>query len=180
MIKEVNINEVLTNPNNPRTIKDDKFKKLVKSIKEFPQMLEKRAIVVDDSMMVLGGNMRLKACKDAGIKKVWVDVAEGWTEDQKKEFIVKDNVGFGDWDWDALANEWVDEPLGDWGLDVWKSDDDDLNDFFEENKEEQNKELELQSIVLNYTQDDYDLIIELFKNYSGSKEEIVFSFLTKK
>lgn len=84
MIKEVNINEVLTNPNNPRTIKDDKFKKLVKSIKEFPQMLEKRAIVVDDSMMVLGGNMRLKACKDAGIKKVWVDVAEGWTEDQKK------------------------------------------------------------------------------------------------
>jgi|TARA_R110000751_G_scaffold307031_1_gene427116 hypothetical protein len=120
MIKQVNINEVLTNPNNPRTIKDDKFKKLVKSIKEFPQMLEKRAIVVDEAMMVLGGNMRLKACKDAGIKKVWVDVAEGWTEQQKKEFIVKDNVGFGEWDWDAIANEWEEDKLDDWGLDVWQ------------------------------------------------------------
>ena len=118
MIKEVNINEVLTNPNNPRTIKNDKFKKLVKSIKDFPQMLEKRAIVVDEAMMVLGGNMRLKACKDAGVKKVWVDVAEGWTEEQKKEFIVKDNVGFGEWDWDTLANEWDVDQLDEWGLDV--------------------------------------------------------------
>ena len=118
MIKQVNINEVLTNPNNPRTIKDDKFKKLVKSIKEFPQMLEKRAIVVDEAMMVLGGNMRLKACKDAGVKKVWVDVAEGWNEEQKKEFIVKDNVGFGEWDWDTLANEWDVDQLDEWGLDV--------------------------------------------------------------
>jgi len=118
MIKQVNINEVLTNPNNPRTIKDDKFKKLVKSIKEFPQMLEKRAIVVDEAMMVLGGNMRLKACKEAGVKKVWVDVAEGWTEEQKKEFIVKDNVGFGEWDWDTLANEWDVDQLDEWGLDV--------------------------------------------------------------
>ena len=118
MIKQVNINEVLTNPNNPRTIKDDKFKKLVKSIKEFPQMLEKRAIVVDEAMMVLGGNMRLKACKEAGVKKVWVDVAEGWTEEQKQEFIVKDNVGFGEWDWDTLANEWDVDQLDEWGLDV--------------------------------------------------------------
>jgi DNA modification methylase len=118
MIKEVNINEVLTNPNNPRTIKNDKFKKLVKSIKDFPQMLEKRAIVVDEAMMVLGGNMRLKACKEAGVKKVWVDVAEGWTEEQKKEFIVKDNVGFGEWDWDTLANEWDVDQLDEWGLDV--------------------------------------------------------------
>lgn len=179
MIKQVNINEVLTNPNNPRTIKDDKFKKLVKSIKEFPQMLEKRAIVVDEAMMVLGGNMRLKACKEAGVKKVWVDVAEGWTEEQKKEFIVKDNVGFGDWDWDTLANEWNVDQLDDWGLDVWKSDTD-LEDFFEQSNEQENINAELQSIVLNYTQDDYDLIIELFKNHSGSKEEIVFSFLTKK
>jgi len=118
MIKQVNINEVLTNPNNPRTIKDDKFKKLVKSIKEFPQMLEKRAIVVDEAMMVLGGNMRLKACKEAGIKMVWVDVAEGWTEEQKQEFIVKDNVGFGEWDWDTLSNEWDVDQLDEWGLDV--------------------------------------------------------------
>ena len=90
MKKQVSISEVLSNPKNPRIIKDGKFIKLVNSIKEFPEMLEKRSIVVDDSMMVLGGNMRLKACKEAGLKKVWVDVAEGWTNKQKKEFIIKD------------------------------------------------------------------------------------------
>ena len=95
MKKQVDISLILSNPNNPRIIKDHKFDKLVKSIKEFPQMLEKRPVVVDESMMVLGGNMRLKACKEAGIKKVWVDVAEGWSDRQKDEFIIKDNVNFG-------------------------------------------------------------------------------------
>ena len=118
MKKKVKISEIKNNTNNPRIIKDDKFKKLVKSIKEFPQMLEKRPIVVDETMMVLGGNMRLKACLEAGLKEVWIDVAEGWTEDQKQEFIVKDNVGFGEWDWDTLANEWDIEMLEDWGLDI--------------------------------------------------------------
>jgi DNA modification methylase len=118
MKKQVKISEIKNNTNNPRIIKDDKFKKLVKSIKEFPQMLEKRPIVVDETMMVLGGNMRLKACLEAGLKEVWIDVAEGWTEDQKQEFIVKDNVGFGEWDWDTLANEWDIEMLEDWGLDI--------------------------------------------------------------
>jgi DNA modification methylase len=118
MKKKVKISEIKNNTNNPRIIKDDKFKKLVKSIKEFPEMLEKRPIVVDETMMVLGGNMRLKACLEAGLKEVWIDVAEGWTEDQKQEFIVKDNVGFGEWDWDTLANEWDIEMLEDWGLDI--------------------------------------------------------------
>ena len=118
MKKKVKISEIKNNTNNPRIIKDDKFKKLVKSIKEFPQMLEKRPIVVDETMMVLGGNMRLKACLEAGLKEVWIDVAEGWTEDQKQEFIVKDNVGFGEWDWDTLANEWDIEMLEDCGLDI--------------------------------------------------------------
>jgi hypothetical protein len=137
MKKQVKISEIKNNTNNPRIIKDDKFKKLVKSIKEFPQMLEKRPIVVDETMMVLGGNMRLKACLEAGLKEVWIDVAEGWTEDQKKEFIIKDNVGFGEWDWDTLANEWDIEMLEDWGLDVWQQpvevdysilDDDDMSE----------------------------------------------------
>ena len=176
MIKQVNINEVLTNPNNPRTIKDDKFKKLVKSIKEFPQMLEKRAIVVDEAMMVLGGNMRLKACKDAGIKKVWVDVAEGWTEEQKKEFIVKDNVGFGEWDWDAIANEWEDEPLNDWGLDVWQPDEDiNLDDFFEDDTSEPKEEKK--KIVLEYSDEDFEIITEKFNSLGGSKESVVWKSL---
>jgi hypothetical protein len=114
----VKINEVKENPTNPRTIKDYKFAKLVKSIKEFPDMLEKRPIVVDEGMIVLGGNMRLKACKEAGLKEIWIDVAEGWTEEQKKEFIIKDNVGYGEWDRDILANEYETELLEDWGMDL--------------------------------------------------------------
>jgi ParB-like chromosome segregation protein Spo0J len=115
-VNKVKITEVKNNPKNPRLIKDDKFKKLVKSIQEFPQMLELRPIVVDENNIVLGGNMRLKACKEAGLKEVYIVKAEGLTEQQKDEFIVKDNVGFGEWDWDMLANEWDTELLNDWGL----------------------------------------------------------------
>jgi hypothetical protein len=118
MKQQVKINTVKSNPNNPRIIKDAKFQKLVQSLKDFPEMLEKRPIVVDENMIVLGGNMRLKALLEAGVKDVWIDVAEGWTEEQKKEFIIKDNVGFGEWDWDILANEWEPEDLSQWSLDL--------------------------------------------------------------
>ena len=114
----VKINSIKTNPKNPRLIKDDKFKKLVKSIQEFPQMLELRPIVVDENNIILGGNMRYKACIEAGLKEIYILKAEDLTELQKDEFIVKDNVGFGEWDWDSLANEWDTEKLQDWGLDL--------------------------------------------------------------
>lgn len=117
-VEKVKISEVKNNPSNPRLIKDDKFRKLVKSIQEFPQMLELRPIVVDENNIVLGGNMRLKACKEAGLKDVFIVKAENLTEEQKQEFIVKDNVGFGEWDWDELANTFDAEQLEDWGLDV--------------------------------------------------------------
>ena len=126
MKQQVKISKVKGNPSNPRIIKNDKFKKLVKSIQEFPEMLKLRPIVVDEDMMVLGGNMRLKASKDAGLKEVWIEVAEGLTEEQKKEFIVKDNVGFGEWEWDMLANEWDSVQLAEWGLDVWENQDDSI------------------------------------------------------
>ena len=115
---EVNIIDIRENPNNPRLIKDDKFKKLVQSIKDFPQMLAIRPIVVNADMTVLGGNMRLKACKEAGLKKVPILVANDLTEAQQKEFIIKDNVGFGEWDWDMIANEWDSQQVTDWGLDL--------------------------------------------------------------
>ena len=114
----VKISEVKSNPNNPRIIKDDKFQKLVKSIKEFPEMLNIRPIVVNADMVVLGGNMRLKACKEAGLKEVAIIKAEDLTDDQQKQFIIKDNVGFGEWDWEDLANNWDAEQLTDWGLDI--------------------------------------------------------------
>jgi DNA modification methylase len=117
-VSKVKITEVKNNPSNPRLIKDDKFKKLVKSIQDFPQMLKLRPIVVDENSIVLGGNMRLKACKEAGLKEVYIVKAENFTEEQKQEFIVKDNVGFGEWDWDMLANEWDTDKLNEWGLDL--------------------------------------------------------------
>jgi DNA modification methylase len=118
----VKISEVKPNPKNPRIIKDGKFQKLVKSIQEFPDMLNKRPLVTftdtDGKYVVLGGNMRLKACKEIGLKEIPVIVADEWTEEQKNEFLIKDNVGFGEWDWDTLANEWDAEKLDDWGLDL--------------------------------------------------------------
>ena len=114
----MNIKQIKPNTNNPRIIKGDKFNKLVQSIKDFPEMLKLRPIVIDEDNVVLGGNMRLKACTEAGLTDVPVKVAKGLTEDQKREFIVKDNVGFGEWDWDILANEWEGSNLSDWGLDL--------------------------------------------------------------
>jgi ParB-like chromosome segregation protein Spo0J len=112
------ITEIKPNPNNPRLIKDHKFKQLVKSIQDFPQMLELRPIVIDENNMVLGGNMRLKACLEAGLTDVPVIHANNLTEAQKKEFIIKDNISFGEHDWDALANEWNIIELDEWGLDI--------------------------------------------------------------
>jgi hypothetical protein len=119
-IKEVAISKVKPNPKNPRVIKDDKFKKLVKSIEEFPGMLEKRPLVVtsdiDGKYVVLGGNMRLKAANEVGLKKIHIIEANDWTEEQKAEFLIKDNVSFGEWDWDIITTDWNSDLLNDWGL----------------------------------------------------------------
>lgn len=117
------ISQIKTNKKNPRFIKDEKFKKLVNSIKEFPKMMELRPIIVDEDNTVLGGNMRLKALKELNYTEIpdnWVKKASDLTDEEKNEFIVKDNVGFGDWDWELLANEWNSEELEDWGLDLPK------------------------------------------------------------
>ncbi len=133
----VKIGEVKSNPNNPRIIKDDKFKKLVESVKTFPEMLNIRPIVVNSDMVVLGGNMRLRACKEAGLKEIPIIKADTLTPEQQSEFIIKDNVSGGEWDWDMLANEWEAEELDAWGLDVPvafdESDEKDLSNDFETN-----------------------------------------------
>lgn len=117
MQKKVKISEVKPNPNNPRLIKDDKFAKLVESLRNFPEMAEVRPIVVNTDMIILGGNMRFRAMKEAGWKTVPVEVVD-WPEDKQREFIIKDNVSGGEWDWEMLANEWDAEQLDAWGLDV--------------------------------------------------------------
>jgi DNA modification methylase len=114
---KLKVTEIKNNPNNPRLIKDDAFKKLVQSIKEFPEMLDAREIVVNKDYVILGGNMRFKAAKEAGLKEVPVKVVD-WSEDKQREFIIKDNVSGGEWDWDLLANEWDTEELDAWGLEL--------------------------------------------------------------
>lgn len=117
-MERVDIRQIRPNPENPRVIKDNKFQKLVKSITELPQMLELRPIVVNKDMIVLGGNMRLKACEAAGLTEVPVIFAENLTPEQEREFIIKDNSSFGEWDWDLLANEWDVDQLQEWGMDI--------------------------------------------------------------
>ena len=111
------ISKVIPNSDNPRYIKEDKFKKLVQSLKEFPEMANARPIVVNKEMVALGGNMRLKAMQEAGWSEVPVEIVD-WSEEKQREFIIKDNVGFGEWDWDELANTWDEMELDVWGLDV--------------------------------------------------------------
>jgi len=139
----VQISRVKPNPNNPRIIKDEKFAKLVKSIQEFPDMLNKRPLVcytdTDGQFVVLGGNMRLKAAKECKLKEIPIILADEWTAEQRAEFLIKDNVGFGEWDWEQLANEWDVQQLEDWGLDV--------PDFEGEQLEAQEDDYEIPDVV---------------------------------
>lgn len=116
--KTVKLSEIRTNPDNPRTISKKQLKSLVKSLNDFPEMMKLRPIVVDEDGVILGGNMRYEALKESGATETEVETVEGLTPEQKREFIIKDNVAFGDWDWDKLANEFEAEQLTDWGLDV--------------------------------------------------------------
>jgi len=167
MIQTVKTKDIIANENNPRVIKDDKFKKLVQSIKDFPQMLQLRPIVVNDEMVVLGGNMRLRAVQEVGLKEVPIIKASDLTEEQQKEFIIKDNVGFGEWDWDVLANEWEPELLTEWGLDVWQQpvevdysllDEEDLSDELADMADGVKK-----AIQIEFEPDHYDEATELVK-----------------
>ncbi|NCU72596.1 MAG: hypothetical protein EBY66_06255, partial [Candidatus Fonsibacter lacus] len=167
--------EIKPNPKNPRLIKDEKFKKLVKSIKDFPQMLELRPIVVDENNIILGGNMRYKALKEAGYKEVTIVRANELTEEQKNEFLIKDNVGFGEWDWDSLANEWDVEKLDDWGLDI--------PSFNNVDYSEKNEEIDIDSldetmtIKLNFTETEYWTVKQQLSEIAATPEQAIWKLL---
>ena len=185
MNKKVKISEVKRNPANPRLIKDYKYKKLVKSLKDFPQMLELRPIVVDEQMVILGGNMRYRASIDAGLSEVWIKVAENLTEEQKKEFIIKDNSNFGEWDWDLLANEWDIKALNDWGLDlpaVYFDNDEEPEFDQEELDEDLDKYINnnIKQIVLYYNTEDYEKMQEKLEKLKESEGVEDNSLLIKK
>ena len=165
MIKKVNISEVKLNPKNPRVIKDYKFEKLVKSIKDFPEMLKLRPIVVNENNIILGGNMRYRASVDAGLQEVYIVQANNLSEKQQEEFVIKDNSSFGEWDWDILANEWDIKELSDWGLDLPKI-------YFDEDKEPEidrdifDQELDIyinakvKQITLYFNADEYEQAVK--------------------
>lgn len=165
--KKVKISEVKLNPNNPRIIKDDKFRKLVKSIEEFPEMLDIRPIVVNADMVVLGGNMRYKACKEAGLKEIPIIIADNLTEEQAKQFIIKDNVSGGEWDWEMLHAEWNIEEVEEWGVDVWQKapevnydilNEDDVSDQLESMSDGVKK-----AIQIEFNSEHYEEAFELVK-----------------
>ena len=137
---QVPINSIRNNPINPRLVNTAKFEKLKQSIQDFEEMLKLRPIVVDEQGYILGGNMRYKALVDLGYKEVYIIRADNLTEKQKQEFIIKDNLGFGDWDYDILANEWDSVELEDWGLDVWQNEDDIYNNLEDDDTELQQKD----------------------------------------
>lgn len=166
---KLKIGEVKLNPSNPRIIKDDKFKKLVKSIKDFPQMLDIRPIVVNDDMVVLGGNMRLKACQEAGLKEIPVIKVDDLTPEQQREFIIKDNIGYGEWDWELLTQDWTEDELDDWGLDVVRHNWNDL-EYIEEPQQlpETNKDNVIQIVLA-----------EAYVNEKRSIEDALNSWLSE-
>jgi len=177
------INKLQPNESNPRIIKSEKFKKLVQSIKDFPQMLDLRPIVIDEDNVILGGNMRYRACVEAGLKEVPVKIAKGLTEEQKQEFIVKDNVGFGEWDWAILGNEWNNIKLGEWGLDVWQPEKevdysvlDDLN--FEEELEDKMTSSK-RAIQIEFNKDDYEEAYNLLSNFRNKGIDVGSMVLEK-
>ena len=165
MDKIIKIKELKTNKDNPRIIKDNKFKKLVKSIKDFPEMLELRPIVVDENMVILGGNMRYRACIEAEIKEVPIKIAKDLTEEQKKEFIIKDNSNFGEWDWDTLGNEWDNVKLGEWGMDVWQPEESISNetDYSINTAEEKLRrflDAKIKNITIPFETEEFALVVE--------------------
>lgn len=181
--KKVKIETLIPNEKNPRYIKDDKFAKLVKSIQDFPEMLELRPIVLDEKMIVLGGNMRLKACLAAGLKEVPIIIAKDLTAEQKEQFIIKDNVGFGDWDWEMLANEWGNDQLEDWGLTVFQTETDvDLSHLEQEDLDAKLQELESgvkKAIQIEFDADTYPEAQELVKLFRDGGHNVGLLLLEK-
>ena len=187
-MKTLKIQQIRPNPKNPRFIRDDKFARLCKSLNDFPAMLHKRPVVVNEDGIILGGNMRFRAAKDLGWKEIPVEIfsrkdAEKEMAERGKtyeelcdEFVIKDNSSFGEWDWDALANEWNVEALKEWGLDVPQYDSSvDIDGFFEE-KPETEKKIEFR-IILQFTEEEYGKVMEAFKQHEGTKESVVYKLL---
>ena len=170
------LTDIIPNENNPRYIKDDRFKKLVTSISEFPKMMELRPIIIDKDNVILGGNMRYAALEDLKYENIpdnWVRRADELTDDEKRRFIISDNVGFGEWDWDALANEWDEKELTDWGLELPLFD-----DFSDKNNEIDTDDFsDKMTLKFELSEGEYSFITELLAKIDANKETALLKTL---
>lgn len=169
------VSELKLNPNNPRFIRDEKYEKLKNSIHTFPEMMEARPVVVDEQGIILGGNMRFRAVKELGWKEVEVKELRGLTEKQKKEFVIKDNASFGEWDWELLANEWDNNELREWGIDVWSADDVDLDELFKDREESGSDKME--KLILQFDTETYNRVITELKKHGKTNEHALLNLL---
>ena len=187
------VSQLKANPTNPRIIKDDKFKKLVESLRGFPGMMEKRPMVcvtdVDGKMFPLGGNMRLRAIQELGMKEIpdsWVMLADDWTEEKRKEFTIKDNASFGEWNWDDLANEWDAELLADWGINIpsfapepdysiLDDEDEDLQSQLDDMREGVKKAIQIEFEAEHY--DEAYQLVKHFRDAGGYVGGMIMEFL---
>ena len=175
------LKDIKPNPNNPRVLRDDKFQKLKQSITEFPKMLSLRPMVIDENNVVLGGNMRLRALQELGftdVEEAWVKRSSDLTEEEKKRFIIADNVAFGEWDWDTLANDWDVVDLEAWGLEIPQFDERGEIDYSDKNQEIDVEDLEgLMTINLKYTEEDYWKVKEQLSKIAQTPEQAVWKLL---
>jgi hypothetical protein len=187
---KVALTKLKNNPKNPRVIRDEKFNKLKKSIEDFPDMLEKRPLVVftdkDGKFVVLGGNMRLKAAKELGIKELPVILADEWTEEQKAQFLIKDNVNFGEWNHEELANEWDAIQLQEWGLDLPVNletedidysilDEDDLGDKLQEMQDGVKKAIQIEFEAEHY--EDAFAVVKFWREQGAYVGKMIMDYL---
>lgn len=172
-IKKMKLADLIPTENNPRQIKKDDFERLKKSVKSFPQMLDIREIVVDENNRILGGHQRVKALMANGEKEVNVKVVEGLSEEEKREFIVRDNIQNGDWDFDVLANEWSDLDLQDWGILPELSDD--IGGEFDEMTTSQTF-LKVGGLKIPVTEQEVELLASAYEKYTESSQ-VAYGFI---
>ena len=176
-IVDVDVNLIKVHPDNPRYIKDEKFTLLCQSLRDFPDMLYKRPLIINDEDEVLGGNMRLRAAIEIGLKTVPVIFVD-WDREKQREFIIKDNASFGQWDFDQLANDWNDVDLNAFGLDVWKTDTD-LGDFFNDEDQSLKKKEDLTIVFEFETLEKKQEALNAIEKLDGSREDILLNLLIK-
>jgi len=167
MIEAYDINDITPNPSNPRLIRDGKFEALVKSIREFPDMTMVRPLIINQENIILGGNQRYMAMKELGFTTVPCQKVD-WSEERQKEFLIRDNTNYGEWDWDALANDFNADDLADWGLELPK---------MTEVEEESEPTIDTQKITLEYTPDEYNQVKKALQKIASTPEQAVWKLL---